>query len=301
MKKPLARSHKRWAARLARPAAALAALVALILAYNLITGSRLFELKRIEVAGASAALARQIEATVKKSAGQSRLLDIDLPSLRQRVESLPPVKAAWVARALPDAIRIEVLQRQPIIPVRRASGSIVWMDAEAIELGDFSELRPDAPAPPIAKGFSEGARSRAALLEDLDRIAVYKQIEQELSRAGLWNQIDEIDLSLKEDAHVRLIDPPVNIRLGNRDFLNRFETALKVLDALKRGDLDTLDRFRVRHARQWVKNLNRLSYIDVARADQIVLPPPPADAAGDQIDKSQEQKERSPRKKKDRR
>jgi hypothetical protein len=282
-------------ARLRRPAAVGIALAALILSYNLIAGSRLFELEKVQVIGASATLARQIETTIKKSVGGAKLLDIDLESLRQKVESLPAVKSAWVARALPDAIRVEVIEREPVIPVRRASGAIVWMDAEAVELGEFSRPQPGASPPPIAKGFSEGARPRAALIEDRDRIAVYKQIEHELSQAKLWNLIDELDLSIKEDAHVRLIEPPVNIRLGNRDFLNRFETALKVLDALKRGDLDTLDRFRVRYARQWVKNLNRLSYIDVARYDQIVLPPPPADVAN-----SQEQ--RSPRNKnKDRR
>jgi cell division protein FtsQ len=277
MKRVKSKRSNKWLARLARPAAGLVALAALIL--SLIAGSRLFELKDVQVIGASAPLERQIEATIKKSVGQAKLLDIDLPSLRQRIESLPAVKGAWVARALPDAIRVEVIQREPVIPVRRASGAIVWMDAEAVELGEFSELRPGTPPPPIARGFSEGARARAALIEDRDRIAIYKQIQQELSRANMWNLIDEVDLSIKEDAHVRLIKPPVNIRLGNRDFLNRFETALKVLDALKRSDLDTLDRFRVLYARQWVKKLNKLSYIDVARPDQIVLPPPPADAA----------------------
>ncbi|HWP41993.1 MAG TPA: hypothetical protein VNO14_02070, partial [Blastocatellia bacterium] len=146
---------------------------------------------------------------------------------------------------------------------------------DGVELGEISDIKPEADAavPPIARGFSEGIRSPAAIAEDRERIALYKQIESEF-KAGpepVWNLIDEIDLTTPRYVNMRLASPPVTIVVGGKDFRNRFDTAIKVLGAIRRGDSELLSRFRVQDPERLINNRDNIDFIDTSRADRIVL------------------------------
>ena len=137
------RNTVRTALTLAKPAALLAAVVLAIVGYNAMASSRLFQVRRIVVSDASDTLRADVEQTVRRFVAQSRLLDIDLASLRQKIESVPRVRAAVVARVLPDGIFVSVVERQPVVLVRRESESLVWLDEDAIEMGDFTDVNLD--------------------------------------------------------------------------------------------------------------------------------------------------------------
>lgn len=264
----------------AKPAAILIAIVVLILGYNSLANSRLFALNRIIVTDAQQPLQTDIEQLIRRTVGQSKLMEIDLSALRQKIEAMPRVKGASVSRVLPDGIFVKVAERQPAILVRRDSEALVWLDEDAIEMGDFSEVRPPGlksgeptEIPPIAKGFAEGARSQAAIAEDRERIGIYKQIESEFSEEPnpLWSLIDQIDLTFTRDINVRLAHPPVLIHIGSTDFRKRFERALQVLQAVKRGDSELPSRFRVQDIDRLIQNASNISFIDAARGDRIVV------------------------------
>jgi hypothetical protein len=196
--------------------------------------------------------------------------------VRERIEGIPRVRSAWVVRTLPDTIRIEVEERQRAVLVRRKeSGAVVWLDADAVELGELSSFGAGelSGIPPIANGFSDGERSRAAVADDRERIVIYRQIERELSTGPtpLWNLVDEIDLAFTKDVHLHLAKPPVTVHVGSQDFRNRFETALKILEAAARGDIEILERFRVPDPASVVANRNRISFIDSARVNRIAV------------------------------
>jgi hypothetical protein len=195
---------------------------------------------------------------------------------------MPRVKAATVSRVLPDGIFVRLVERQPAILVRRDSDTLVWLDEDAIEMGEFSEVKlPGSSSktgdaseiPPIAKGFGEGTRSQAAIAEDRERIAIYKQIEREFNEEpnSLWSLIDQIDLTFTRDINVRLAHPPVLVHIGSTDFRKRFERALEVLQAVKRGDSELPSRFRVQDVDRLIQNANNISFIDAARGDRIVV------------------------------
>jgi hypothetical protein len=269
----------RTAMTLAKPAALLAALLLAIVGYNAMAGSRLFQVRRVVVSEASEPLRADVEQTVRRVVGQSRLLDIDLASLRQKVETVPRVRAAAVARVLPDGIFVRVVERQPVVLVRRESESLVWLDEDAIEMGDFTDVSLDSGTgeareiPPVAKGFSEGTRTQAAIAEDRERIAVFKQIESEFRESPnpLWNLIDQIDLTFTRDVNLRLAHPPVMIHVGSRDFRKRFEKALQVLQAIKQGDSELPGRFRVQDIERLIENADNINFIDAARSERIVV------------------------------
>ncbi|MEW6210123.1 MAG: FtsQ-type POTRA domain-containing protein [Acidobacteriota bacterium] len=253
----------------AKPAAILVVGALLVIGYNALAGSRLFEVRKVEVSGASESLATDIEHTVRRAVGQTRLLYLDLATIKQRVEAITRVRSATVARALPDAIHISVTERQPTILARRESQAIMWLDDEGVELGEITSFDAGEEVPPIAKGLSEGARTRAAEADDRDRIAIYKQLHTELGEA--WKLIDEIDLTFPKNINVRLISPPVTVVLGGREFRERFDMAHQVLSAIRLKDTDTLGRFRVQDPERLVENADNISFIDVSRSDRIVL------------------------------
>ncbi|MEK6410023.1 MAG: FtsQ-type POTRA domain-containing protein [Acidobacteriota bacterium] len=272
----------RAAAAFARPAAVLAAVVLMVLGYNALADSRLFLLNRVTISEADPALRGDIEQMVRRAVGQTRLMDVDLSALRQKIEAVPRVRGASVARLLPDGIFVRVVERQPAVLVRRDSEALVWLDDDAVEMGEFSDVKragssskPGAATeiPPIAKGFAEGNRSQSAIAEDRERIAIYKQIEREFSEEPnpLWNLIDQIDLTFTKDVNMRLAHPPVLIHIGSTDFRKRFEKALQVLQAVKQGDSELPSRFRVQDIDRLIQNANNISFIDAARGDRIVV------------------------------
>lgn len=268
----------RLAAQFWKPAAVLFVIVMLFVGYRTLATSKLFELKRIEVSVVQPDLRAQIEQIVRKSAGETRLLDIDLQQIKQKIEDIRRVRSASVARMLPDGISIQVEERKPAVLVRRSSDSIVWLDEDGIELGDISDIHSpssnnDNHIPPIAKGFSEGNRSSGLVAEDRQRIELYREIERAFSQEPnpVWNLIDEIDLTFTRNITIRLIKPPVTVVVGSTDFRNRFDTALQVLSAIKRRDADTLNNFRVQDPQRLIDNADSINYIHAERPDRIVL------------------------------
>jgi hypothetical protein len=270
------------AAAFARPAAVLIAVVLLIVGYNALADSRLFALRSVTISDAGPALGADIEQMIRRAVGQTRLMDVDLSALRQKVEAIPRIRSASVARVLPDGIFVRVVERQPVVLVRRESGGLVWLDEDAVEMGEFSEVKASgagskageaAEIPPIAKGFAEGNRSQAALVEDRERITIYKQIEKEFREGpnDLWNLIDQIDLTFTRDVNMRLARPPVLIHVGSTDFRKRFEKALKVLQAIKQGDSELPGQFRVQDIDRLIQNANNINFIDAARSERIVV------------------------------
>lgn len=272
----------RTASSLARPAAALIVLVLVIVGYNALATSKLFLLHNVTVADADPALSTEIEQMTRRSIGQTRLMEVDLAPLRQKIEGMSRVRGATVARVLPDGIFVRVVERQPAVLVRRESEALVWLDEDAVEMGEFVDVKGpkaaskpgEAPEiPPIAKGFAEGNRSQAAITEDRERIALYKQIEHEFREGpnALWNLIDQIDLTFTKDVNIRLARPPVLIHVGGTDFRKRFERALQVLQAIKQGDSELPGRFRVQDVERLIQNANNINFIDAARSERVVV------------------------------
>lgn len=259
----------------AKPIAILLMVAAAIIGYNVVARSRLFALRTVEVSDAGPALAAEVKDVVRRAIGETRLLDVNLKSLREKIEAMPRVRIASVARVVPDQIHVSIVERKPALLARRKSDAVIWLDEDAVEMGDLSELKlaEGQEIPPITKGFVEGQRSPAAIAEDRERIAVYKQIEREFNEApaSIWNRVDEIDLTFTKDVNLRLANSIVTVHVGSKDFRNRFEQALQVVDAIRQGDAEKLARFRIRDAEGLIRNAGRINFIDAARPDRIVL------------------------------
>src|SRR5438128_4805511 len=123
------------------PILIVAVVVLLIVGYNTLANSRLFLLRRVTISDGSPQLRAEVEQAVRRAVGQNRLMEVDLSALRQKIEAMPRVRAASLARVLPDGIFARVVERKPAVLVRRESEALVWLDEDAVEMGEFSEVK----------------------------------------------------------------------------------------------------------------------------------------------------------------
>jgi hypothetical protein len=247
--------------------------LSLLLFYYWFTSTRVFELKGIEISEASQPVRADIEKLVRAAIGQTRLMDVDLAAIRQKIEALTRVREATVARILPDKVHINIVEREPAVLVRRNSGLLVWLDKDAVEIGEFTSRQNDRQkVPPTATGFAEGNLTSGAIAENRERVAIYKKIEKEFtSEDSLWDLVDEIDLASPKYVNLQLLNSPVHVVLGNDDFKNRFKVALQVLQSVNERDAEQLSRLRIQDAERLIENAERINFLDASKPSHIVF------------------------------
>jgi cell division protein FtsQ len=119
------------------------------------------EVREVSVTGTRHAQAADIRAALL--AGDSdALLALDLTAARERVEALPLIHRATVARHWPDRVTVVVEERVPAAIFSRSSGRAV-IDAEGVVLAGLDPSR--FPALPLVAG--EGAPAQLAALRAL--------------------------------------------------------------------------------------------------------------------------------------
>lgn len=242
------------------------AIVAPVAAVAVIARSEAFALRRVDVVGAKRTSVEKIEQLVRQAAGAVGIFSLDLDEIRKSVESERYVRTAAVVRVLPDTVLVRIEEREPAIVARLASGRLVWVDKEAHVLDEFRAER-GATVPPPLSGFEDGDKSERAIAENRDRIAAYEKIHEALTPDDLWNRIDEVDLRFIKDASVQLADNAIVVRLGEGEYHPRLTRALVLLDAARRGDTETLARYRVPDVATLLASADSINQIDMTRAN----------------------------------
>jgi cell division protein FtsQ len=264
-----------------RIAAIVAMTVLLAGSYRPITSSRLFELEKITIEGNTRVPTSKVEAMIHRVAGEN-VYQADLSAVRSALKRHPLIKDAIVARLLPDALRVKLIERQPVAVVAR-SGRLVCVDEEGSIVGDFA-LMGDQPAPPLL-GWAEGS-APVKMAANRQRIQLYLQLQRELSGPGLsyWSQIDQIDVSNTEDVTISLSRNPMTwIHLGDREFRQRLQLGLAVLDAIKNRNREELQRLGLAVSDKLLADDLKINYIDVSRPPRVVVRLPSAKAGSESI------------------
>ena len=188
---------------------------------------------------------------------------------RKALEAIPWVEHATVMRVLPDQIRVNVVERQPVAFTRHGQ-QIGLVDASGVLL----DMSPATMAQhhysfPVVTGIDPGdpATSREA------RMALYGRLMAELdaNNQRYSEQISEIDLTDPEDARVLMPTQGADIlaHFGEDHFLERYQ------------------RYKA-HIAEWRQQYPKLAAVDLRYEHQVVLEmasgadatQPTADAAG---------------------
>lgn len=201
----------------------------LFVGYRAVAAASFFQVRNVEIQGNSRASVEDVQMLVKRQVGETGVWRADLEELSAKLERLPWIRTAVVSRVLPDGIRVRLKEREPRAVVRMASGRFVWVDQDAVSLG---EMKPTDQMPAFfLRGWNED-EGEAAQKENVDRITKFMTLLHEWSAAGLAERVSEVNLIDTRDVRAQLAgdDAQIELRLGSQDFLKRLRDALDVLD-----------------------------------------------------------------------
>ncbi|HEX7333113.1 MAG TPA: FtsQ-type POTRA domain-containing protein [Pyrinomonadaceae bacterium] len=198
--------------------------------YRAAASASFFQIRTVETRGASRASVDDIKAVVRRDVSETGVWRADLDQLSKHLERLPWVRTAVVTRVLPDGIRVRITEREPKVVVRTAAGRFIWVDDDAVYLG---EMAPTDQMPTFfLRGWNEDD-SNAAQAENRDRVRKFLELERDWSAQGVSERVSEVNLLDLRDVRVQLAgdDSQIEIRLGSQDQSTRLGKALTVLDA----------------------------------------------------------------------
>jgi cell division protein FtsQ len=198
--------------------------------YRAAASASFFQIRRIETKGAARASIDDIQTAVRRDVGQTGVWRADLAELSKHLERLPWVRTAVVTRVLPDGIRVRITEREPKAVVRTSAGRFVWVDDDAVYLGEMSPT--DQMPAFFLRGWNEDD-SAAAQAENRERVGKFLDLQRDWSTQGLSERVSEVNLLDLRDVRVQLAgdDSQIEVRLGSQDQSARLSKALTVLDA----------------------------------------------------------------------
>src|ERR1041385_7784127 len=198
--------------------------------YRAAASASFFQVRTIETRGLSRASADEIKNTVRRDVSETGVWQADLPALSKHLERLPWVRTAVVTRVLPDGIRVRITEREPKAVVRNAAGRFIWVDDDAVYLGEMSST--DQMPAFFLRGWNED-NSTTAQAENRDRVRKFLELQRDWSAQGVAERVSEGNLLDLHDVRVQLAndDSEIEVRLGSQDQNARLSKALNVLDA----------------------------------------------------------------------
>lgn len=208
---------------------AILGLVGLV-GYRAAASADFFQVKKVETRGAVRASQDDIKTSVLRDVGQTGVWRADLEQVSKHLERLPWVRTAIVTRVLPDGIRVRITERQPQAVVRTASGRFIWVDDDAVYLGEMSPT--DQMPPFFLRGLAE-EDSTTAQNDNRKRVTRFLELQREWNAQSIAERVSEVNLFDLRDVRVQLAgdDSQIEVRLGGQDQAARLQKALNVLDA----------------------------------------------------------------------
>jgi len=198
-----------------------------VVVYRAAASASFFQIKKVETKGTTRASVQDIQAVVRRDTNETGVWRADLQAISQHLESLPWVRNAIVTRVLPDGIRVRITERQPRAVLRMSSGRFIWVDDDAVYLGEMAST--DQMPPFFLRGWSEEQNGQA---ENRARVKKFLELQNEWNAQGLSERVSEVNLMDLRDVRVQLAgdDSQIEVRLGSQEQGERLQKALAVLD-----------------------------------------------------------------------
>jgi cell division septal protein FtsQ len=206
----------------------LAVIIGILLftGYRAAASASFFQARNVDVSGTSHVSSDEVKAIVLSGVAKTGVWNADLDAVSQELKKLGWVREAVVSRVLPDGLRVRVIERVPRAVVRMNAGNFVWVDEDAVMLGQAS------PADQISMHGWDEKETDIARTQNRERVQKFLEMVRQLEAQGISHRISEIDFGKLFDVRAQLTghDSQVEIQLGRDDLANRLKHALNVLD-----------------------------------------------------------------------
>ncbi|GAA1778240.1 MULTISPECIES: cell division protein FtsQ/DivIB [Streptomonospora] len=177
-------------------------------------GSRLLVVRDVEVSGTSRLDPERVAAAVDVATG-TPLARVDTDAARRRAEELRLVESAEVGRGWPATLRVEVVERTPVLAVRAGDGFRL-IDGDGVRIAD-TDQRPDNYPLISVSGEPEGSPAVAAAASVLARVP-----------AAVGGRIDSVDAADRAAIELTL-ESGATVSWGTTERAERKSTILTVL------------------------------------------------------------------------
>jgi len=163
-----------------------------------------FELQKITVSGLKRVDENQVLAKARFEVG-TNVFGINLDKIRERVEELPWVRYAIVARVVPDKIIIKVVERDAI-GLARINGEVFQFDTDA-KILDPNGL--SGSSFPILDGLRPTDPKG-----NLEKVDAYRKVLEDIGPAAL----SEVHINEAKEVTIVSASDPLLVNLGPADF-----------------------------------------------------------------------------------
>ena len=203
------------------------------LGFERVAASEFFGVKRVEVTGVQRASKQGIEALVRAETERAGVWRADLLDLKAKIEKLTFVRSASVTRVLPDGLRVQLVERQPMALVVR-SGSPHLVDAEGSILAAADQQEKDLPF--TMTGWDE-SKTEKAWKENIERVKVYQKMLEEWRAANVLERVERVDLADLREPRAIVVDSEttVSIALGRENYGDNLVRGIKAI--VGKGDV----------------------------------------------------------------
>ncbi|MUL40836.1 FtsQ-type POTRA domain-containing protein [Streptomonospora sp. PA3] len=177
-------------------------------------GSRLLVVRQVEVAGTDRLDPDQVVAAVDVATG-TPLARVDTGAAQRRAEELRLVESARVSRGWPATLRVDVVERTPVLGMRAGDGFRL-IDGDGVRIADTDKRPRNYPLIGVS-GEPEGSPAVAAAA------AVVEQVP-----AAVGGRIDTIDAG-KRSAIELTLQSGATVDWGTTERSERKSTILTIL------------------------------------------------------------------------
>lgn len=193
--------------------------------YRTVTASEFFDVKKIDVRGATYASKSNIEKIVAANTEKSGVWNADLKEIKEKVERLDFVKSAAVSRVLPDGVRVNLIERVPKAIVRLSGGDF-WADEEGMLLAAVN--RSEAHFPFVIRGWDE-TKTDKAVKENQLRVKLYQKMLEEWKTFELDKRVKAVEMTDLTEPRAIIEDSgeAVEIVLAKDNFGKKLQTGLE--------------------------------------------------------------------------
>lgn len=217
--------------RVLRNAFILAALVAaVIIVYRHTQSDARFAIKRVDVTGAVHTQRAAIDALTKQYVGLN-LFQLDIDRVRHDLTALDWVRRIEIEKALPDTLRIRIVERTPSALISR-DGAFRYVDENGAAFADLSPSIGDTDLPVIVATTGDDVVRAVDLLRRL-----------RTTDPGVYARISEVRPLLPHGYAVFDRQLGATIYADDRDLSAKWRDlyAIAAAEKLQRGDLQYAD------------------------------------------------------------
>lgn len=181
-------------------------------------GAAVLQVDHIAIRGNARVSIEEIDSRLDGMRGQN-ILHVDLEQFRVKLLASPWVESAELWRVLPSTVHVRIVERTPLA-VARLRGQLYLVDA-AVIIDSYGPRYRDFDLPVVDGLLTDGPDGPVV---DPERIQLVQRVFHDVSgRPDLFRRMSQLDVSDPRNAVVLLDGEPAELKLGDRDFLQRLE------------------------------------------------------------------------------